>query len=75
MDMTKKQSKALSLAFDSGIVKNMEVDEYLVYIQYLLSLSLATMIENKGHNFTAEFVEAGLNETGPLVFAKQVKSH
>ncbi len=41
----------------------------------LLTLSLATVQANKGTQFTAEFVEAGLNSQEDQVIAQQVSQH
>jgi len=72
--VTKKHSKALKLAFDSGIVRNMKPDEYDDYIQMLMALSMSTIRASKGDKFVSGFVSAALST--PLdMQTKQIKQH
>ena len=75
MKVTEKQEKMLDTAFDSKDVKEMSTDEYNEYVQFLLTISLSTIISRKGHAFAAEFVRAGLNSPENQIIAQQVKHH
>lgn len=74
MKLTNKQGKALELAFNSGLVRNMEPQEYNEYLQLLLSLSLQTTRANNGDQFVKEFVNAALSDQVPPV-VKQTVQH
>jgi len=75
MNATKKQLKMLEIVFNDKNVRSMKPDEYNEYLQMLLTLSLATVQANKGTQFCAEFVEAGLNSQEDQVVVTQVRTH
>jgi len=75
MKLTKRQSKAVEKTFNDKNVQNMKNEEYGEYIQFICALSLSTMIANKGAQFTKEFVESALNNTGPTAIVQQFKPH
>ena len=74
-DLTKKQDDALNSAFNSSVVQCMELEEYKVYIQCLLTLSLGTVIVTEGVEFASEFVEAAINNKENIPVVQQVKRH
>lgn len=74
MKSTPKINKALDIAFNGGVVRNMTPEEYGIYIQQLMILSLSTVRANKGDKFVEEFVSAAL--ITPVLFeTKQVANH
>lgn len=74
MKMTKKQGKALELAFNNESIRTMKPDEYKIHMQTVLALSLQTVRANHGDEFVAAFVDIALSKPVDFI-AQQQKVH
>ena len=71
----KKLKDALDLAFNSEKIRALTPENYVSYVQLLLTISLTTVKRNKGVQFTKDFIEAGLNTNCDDLVCLQVKEH
>lgn len=74
-ELTKNQEIQLHQTFNSSAVRSMSKREYRDYIQCILTLSLGTVLAEEGVKFTAEFVQAALNNSEDIPIVQQVKKH
>ena len=63
MNLSKKQDKALGLAFRSGVVQNMGATELREYTHLLCNMSLRVIIEKDGLESARVLVSSLLDQT------------